>query len=166
MGLRIQHCHYHGSGCSCGSDSIPGPKISTCHGRSQKKKKKMIWAPIYKFWPLQNWLHYHWTTTKNLEFPNIGCIFGDGEKCVSYFPRKLLLGGLMSYLSNTRQNCQCTWTTKDLIPQIRLVSPESLGVCQDPRGLLIHKYLRTCLLQNQQKMNRFFLKVMVSRSRF
>ena len=38
--LSIQHCHWCGSGCCCGTGSIPGPGISTCLRNSQKKEKK------------------------------------------------------------------------------------------------------------------------------
>ena len=38
-GLRIQHCHSCGVGCSCGLDLIPGQEISICCGYSHKKKK-------------------------------------------------------------------------------------------------------------------------------
>ena len=39
-GLMIWHCHSCDRGCSCGTDLIPGPGISICHGYSQKKKKR------------------------------------------------------------------------------------------------------------------------------
>ena len=39
-GLRIWQCHNYGIGCSCGSDSIPGPGTSISHRCGQKKKKK------------------------------------------------------------------------------------------------------------------------------
>ena len=30
-GYRMWHCHSCGTGCSCGLDSIPGPRTSICH---------------------------------------------------------------------------------------------------------------------------------------
>ena len=40
IGLRIQHCHYCGSGCCCGAASIPSLGPSACLGRGHQKKKK------------------------------------------------------------------------------------------------------------------------------
>ena len=39
VGSRIQHCHSYRVGCSCGSDSVPGPGTSICRGCSQKNLK-------------------------------------------------------------------------------------------------------------------------------
>ena len=39
-GLRVQHCHYCGSGPYCGMGSIPGPGTPTYHRCGKKKKKK------------------------------------------------------------------------------------------------------------------------------
>ena len=39
-GLRILHCHCSSLDCCCGLGLIPGPGTSTCHGCSQKGKKK------------------------------------------------------------------------------------------------------------------------------
>ena len=39
-GLRIWCCCSCGIDCSCGSNLIPGPGTSTCHGCSRGKKKK------------------------------------------------------------------------------------------------------------------------------
>ena len=41
-GLRIQQCLSCEAGCSCSSDSIPGPGTSTCHECGQKKRKRNI----------------------------------------------------------------------------------------------------------------------------
>ena len=38
--LQVWHCLCSGSGCSCGSDLIPGPGTSVCCGCGQKRKKK------------------------------------------------------------------------------------------------------------------------------
>ena len=38
--VRIQCCHWGGSGLCCGGGQIPGQGISTCHRQGQKKKKK------------------------------------------------------------------------------------------------------------------------------
>ena len=40
IGLRIQHCHYCGSGCCCGAASTPSLGPSACLGRGHQKKKK------------------------------------------------------------------------------------------------------------------------------
>ena len=37
--LRIWHCHCYGSGCCCGTGSIPDPGSLVFLGHSQKKKK-------------------------------------------------------------------------------------------------------------------------------
>ena len=71
--LMIRHCHCNGSSHCCGTGSVPGPGISTCHGYSQKEKKRRpeetkipplvpktprtitqppLSAPV--IWPLQN----------------------------------------------------------------------------------------------------------------
>ena len=38
--LRIQHCHFCGSGHCCGASLIPGRGTSTCYRCGQKKRKK------------------------------------------------------------------------------------------------------------------------------
>lgn len=43
--LRIQCCCSSGIDCSCGSDSISGPRTSIYCGYSLKKKKKEKWTP-------------------------------------------------------------------------------------------------------------------------
>ena len=35
-GLRIRHCHSCGIGHNCGSDSIPSPGTSICHGAAEE----------------------------------------------------------------------------------------------------------------------------------
>jgi len=49
-GLKIQHCHSCGIGCSSSSDSIPGPGTSICCGYSQKRKKKPICLLFLNDW--------------------------------------------------------------------------------------------------------------------
>ena len=41
-GLRIQHCCSYSIGCSCVSDSIPGPGTSICHGCRKKKNHQSL----------------------------------------------------------------------------------------------------------------------------
>ena len=51
-GLRIQRCHFHGSGYSCDTGSIPGPGTSTCHGYGQKRNfKKAFFFFLKKLLP-------------------------------------------------------------------------------------------------------------------
>ena len=41
-GLRIQHCHSCGIGCSCGSDLIPGPGIPYARDPYVAAKRKIV----------------------------------------------------------------------------------------------------------------------------
>ena len=82
-----------------------------------------------------------------------------------HVPRKLLSGGFGAAF------VQCKPTT-DAYEQPATIffrppqAPQSLWVGQGQRDLLIHKQLETCLIQNQQKMKKSFLKVMLTLSRF
>ena len=40
--VRIQCCHWRGSGLCCGGGPIPGQGTSTCHTQGQKKVKKKV----------------------------------------------------------------------------------------------------------------------------
>ena len=82
-----------------------------------------------------------------------------------HVPSKLLLGGFVAPF------VQCKPTTDAYEPPAtvffrHLQAPESLSRCQGQRDLLIHKQLEICLIQNQQKMNKSFLKVMLSSCKF
>ena len=48
--LRIQHCHYSGSGCSYGASSIPGLRTFTCHRCGKKiMREQEIGQNLSKF---------------------------------------------------------------------------------------------------------------------
>ena len=52
--LKIQNCYGCSAGCSCGSDSIPGPATSIYHGynhlKKEKKKKRKKKTEYNKCW--------------------------------------------------------------------------------------------------------------------
>ena len=45
--VEDRHCHFCGSGYSCGRFLIPGQKTSTCQGYSPKKEKKKLEFPLW-----------------------------------------------------------------------------------------------------------------------